>query len=141
MDASDDPARPLTGRGRDDVARLADAAADLLDPPPGRIVHSGKARARETAEVLAEAAGTGCEEADGLAPNDDPATWAGRLADEGEGSVVLVGHNPHLERLVGLLVHGDPARPAVGFGTAGLVALEGVGDDWAVTTTIDPRDP
>jgi phosphohistidine phosphatase len=53
---------------------------------------------------------------------DDPALWAGQLAQEQE-DVMLVGHLPHLARLASLLLCGDQARSCVDFEMAGMVCL------------------
>ena len=126
-----DPERGLTERGADDVRRLATAAVNDLGVRPARIFHSDKARARQTAEIWADVTHADVEEARGLAPNDDPAIWATRLGTEDEG-VMLVGHLPHLERLVGLLVTGDVDRTVVGFPAAGLVVLERDDSGWTI---------
>ena len=137
----EDPDRPLTEDGRREVGRVATHLGRTGGPPPPRIVHSGKTRARQTAEILGEEAGdeTVVEEADGLAPMDDPADWAGRL-DEGE-SVALVGHLPHLSRLAGLLLAGDPEAEPVRFRNGGVVALERVeeGEGWVLAWALVPE--
>lgn len=121
---AEDPARPLTEKGRQDVERVARFAIAHADARPRRIVHSGRLRARQTAEVwarfLPEAR---LEEQDGLGPNDDPAVWAKRLGDETE-DLLLVGHLPHLRRLAALLLCGDPDREGIAFRMAGVVCLE-----------------
>jgi phosphohistidine phosphatase len=129
-----DPERHLTARGVDDVTRIANQAAEELSVRPARIVHSGKARARQTAEIWADVVGGAAGEADGLAPNDDPEIWAERLGGE-SADVMLVGHLPHLERLVGLLVTGDADTAVAGFPAGGFVALERTDDGWAVSAT------
>jgi len=48
----EDPARPLTDRGRAEVERVARAAA-RLDLGIAQVIHSGKLRARQTAEIVA----------------------------------------------------------------------------------------
>jgi phosphohistidine phosphatase len=93
--------------------------------------HSDKARARQTADIWADLLSVPAAEADGLAPNDDPARWATRLETEDE-DVMLVGHLPHVERLVGLLVTGDPDRTLVGFPAGALVVLNKGDDGWSV---------
>src|SRR5436305_14596055 len=126
-----DPERHLTARGAEDVRRIAADARNDLGVRPTRILHSGKARARQTAEIWAELAGADVAETDALAPNDDPTVWAARLDAEGDG-LMLVGHLPHLERLVGLLVTGDADRGVVGFPAGGLVRLERTEAGWEV---------
>lgn len=62
---------PITARGVADVRCVAgvDAAAGIT---AARIFHSGKTRARQTAEAWAEVLGAPLEVAEGLAPRDDP---------------------------------------------------------------------
>ncbi len=126
-----DPERGLTDAGIDRVRRVASRAVGDLDVRPARIFHSEKARARQTAEIWAELTGVAAEQANDLAPNDDPVKWATRLDTEGE-DVMLVGHLPHVERLVGLLVSGDPDRTLVGFPAGALVVVEHGDDGWSV---------
>jgi len=126
-----DPERGLTDAGIDRVRRVASRAVGDLDVRPARIFHSEKARARQTAEIWAELTGVAAEQANDLAPNDDPVKWATRLETEGE-DVMLVGHLPHVERLVGLLVSGDPDRTLVGFPAGALVVVEHGDDGWSV---------
>jgi len=127
-----DPERGLTDAGAAGVRRVASRAVADLAVRPGRIFHSDKARARQTAEIWGELVGAPVEEADGLAPNDDPARWATRLKTEDE-DVMLVGHLPHVERLVGLLVAGDPDRTLLEFPAGALVVLDGGNDGWSVS--------
>jgi phosphohistidine phosphatase len=126
-----DPARPLTDAGADRVRQVAAHATAELGVRPERIFHSDKVRARQTAEIWGELTGALVEQADGLAPNDDPTRWAARLETENE-QVMLVGHLPHVERLVGLLVAGDPDRTLVGFPAGALVVVERDDGGWHV---------
>lgn len=137
----EDPDRPLTDEGRREVARVAAHLSRTGGPAPPRIVHSGKTRARQTAEILGEEAGDGTtvEEAGGLAPMDDPAEWAERLGEE--GSVALVGHLPHLSRLAGLLLTGDPDAAPIRFRNGGVVAVErdDEGNGWVLAWALVPE--
>ena len=129
-----DPERHLSGRGADEFRQIAAAAVSELGMRPARVLHSGKARARETAEIWSRLIDADMAEGDGLAPNDDPSIWATRLEAETD-DVMLVGHLPHLERLVGLLVTGDADAAVAGFPAGGLVALERTDDGWVVSAT------
>ena len=136
----EDPDRPLTEEGRREVSRVAAHLARTGGPAPPRIVHSGKTRARQTAEILGEEGGeeSSVEEADGLSPMDDPSEWAGRL--EGSESVALVGHLPHLARLAGLCLTGDPDAQPVRFRNGGVVALEPDEDGgWVLAWALVPE--
>jgi phosphohistidine phosphatase len=132
---AEDPDRPLTERGASQVRQVADAAAAGGLVTVDRIVHSGKTRARQTAETWGEMLGVKVEEADGLAPNDDPSIWVGRLTDH---DVMLVGHLPHLAKLAGLLLTGDADRPVVIFRNAGLVGLQQEDGGWSVAVVFPP---
>lgn len=135
----EDPARPLTPAGRDEVVRMARAVA-AVGARPASILHSGKKRAAQTAEIFAEHAGPahGIHAADGLDPGDAPQRAAERLRQAGE-PLMLVGHLPHLARLVGLLVAGDPAREVVAFRNAGVVCLERGESGFAVRWILVPE--
>jgi phosphohistidine phosphatase len=117
-----DPSRPLSSAGRDAVGRLAQAAA-AQGARPGAVWHSGKLRARQTAETLWRACNPLATFAAvrGLQPADPPEWMRDSLLVE-EGEVMAVGHMPHLPRLLRLLLSGDPDR-GPGFPIHGAVWL------------------
>jgi phosphohistidine phosphatase len=120
----EDPLRPLSAKGREDITRVS-AYLSQLNIPVSKIFHSTKLRAKQTAEILFEhlKPGRGVSDADGLSPLDDPAIWAERLRDLPDG-VVLVGHLPHLARLASLLLCGATDKNIVSFRMAGIVCLK-----------------
>jgi phosphohistidine phosphatase len=134
----EDPERPLTDHGVDDVTRVATHAVDTLGVRANRVVHSGKTRARQTAEIWGGLLGASVEQADALAPNDDPTTWVERIATATD-DVVLVGHLPHLSRLAARLLTGDADHPVVRFRPGGLVALEPADAGWLVSLVLPPE--
>lgn len=134
---NEDPERPLTDKGAEAVARVARWAVDSLGVRTTRVLHSGKTRARQTAEPWGQVLGAEVEPTDSLAPNDDPSTWTGRV-DAMSEDLMLVGHLPHLGRLAGLLLAGDPDRPLVRFRPGGLVALERTDGEWTVSVVLPP---
>jgi phosphohistidine phosphatase len=135
----EDPFRPLSAKGREDITRVA-AYLSQLNIPVGKIFHSTKVRAKQTAEILFEhlKPSRGVSEADGLSPLDEPAIWAERLSDLPDG-VVLVGHLPHLARLASLLLCGETDKNIVSFRMAGIVCL-GRDDtgSWSVQWMLTP---
>lgn len=134
----EDPDRPLTDRGAVQVREVANRAAAAGMVKVDRIIHSDKTRARQTAEAWGEALGMGVEEAEGLAPNDDQAIWAGRL---GGADVMLVGHLPHLANLAQTLLGADGAELPVIFRNGELVVLErSASGRWAVVISPPPAD-
>ena len=111
----DDHARPLNARGERDAPRMGRLVrAEGLTPD--LIISSDAARARATAEAMAEAArypGTIL-----LEPRLYHADTAEILdvlrttIDEDVASVMIVGHNPGLEELVAWLTSvREPSRP------------------------------
>lgn len=136
----EDPDRPLTSRGRDDVTRVARALARAGVRVAG-IYHSGKVRARETAEILAAELrpSYGLEAMDALAPDDDPAR-ARAMLEELAGPVMLVGHLPHLARLATLLLTGAAEPELVDF-RAGEVVCLGEREDggWRLEWALPPQ--
>jgi phosphohistidine phosphatase len=133
----EDPERPLTDRGASDVRRVVRQAAGAGSVTVERIVHSGKTRAQQTAAAWGGVLGAPVEEADGLAPLDDPAIWASRVTAQA-GDLMLVGHMPHLAKLAGLLLAGDPDRPVIAFRQGGLVSLEDGPARWSVWFILPP---
>jgi phosphohistidine phosphatase len=125
-----DPARPLSARGLADVARLAERAAER-HVRPDVIWHSGKLRARQTAEGFWRACNplAPFTAVRGLQPDDPPVWMRDQLAGDTR-TIVLVGHMPHMPRLLRLLVRGDADAPDVLFPQHGCVALEADGDLW-----------
>jgi phosphohistidine phosphatase len=135
----EDPLRPLSAKGREDMARVA-AYLSQLNIPVAKIFHSAKLRAKQTAEILFEYLRPvrGVTESDGLSPLDEPAIWAERLRDVPDG-VILVGHLPHLARLASLLLCGGTDKNIVSFRMAGIVCLRR--DDagsWSVQWMLTP---
>lgn len=136
---AEDPARPLAERGRKEVERVARAAA-RLGLGVATIAHSGKLRAKQTAEILAaelKPAG-GVLERPGLTPNDDPG-GAARLAAEASEPTMIVGHLPHLSRLASLLLVGDPDREVVAFRMGAVVGLSRDAGKWKLRFVLTPE--
>jgi len=136
--ANEDAARPLSDQGREDVTRCAGFLSLFEKPRPVKILHSGKLRAQQTAAMFAEAwGGIALERTLDLAPNNDPSVWSAYLTSM-HSDVMLVGHLPHMQRLAGLLICGDPSREAVHFRNGGVVCLEQCETGWSVLWQINP---
>lgn len=136
-DKSDDPERPLAEEGKRDVEAVMLLMMRFGAITAARVVHSGKRRAADTAEIVASKLDADVEEADGLAPNDDPAIWAGRVQEDNR-DVVLVGHLPHLQRLASLLLTGNPEAGIVRFSNGGVVCLGREDGHWSVRWSVPP---
>ena len=136
---SADPERALTARGRADVERVARAPA-RAGLAVSAVHHSGKLRARQTAEILASflVPSPGVLETPGLGPNDDPAE-AARLVETAREPALIVGHLPHLSRLASLLLLRDAEREVVAFRTGALVCLSGDAGGWRLRFLLTPE--
>ena len=134
----EDPARPLSDRGRRDVERVAHAAG-RSGVGVAEIVHSGKLRAQQTADLLAAALSPvgGVRAVAGLAPLDDPAA-ARELLDQAAAPRMIVGHLPHLSRLTSLLLVGDPTREIVSFRMGAIVCLTREEEGWHLKWILTP---
>jgi phosphohistidine phosphatase len=119
-----DPERPLSDQGRDEVERMADFL-QKGGVKVERVFHSGKTRARQTAEIMASRLNPGVEpqKKGGLSPLDDVNECADQIK-EGEQDLLITGHLPHLGRLSSLLIAGNESIPVVSFQQGGVVCLE-----------------
>ncbi len=118
-----DAQRPLSGLGRAHADLLASRAADR-GVKPDVIWHSGKLRARQTAEAFWRACNPLAELSAirGMQPADPP-SWIRDQVVRETRAVMLVGHMPHLARLFTLLVTGGE-DPLIEFPAHGLIAVE-----------------
>jgi phosphohistidine phosphatase len=134
-----DPSRSLSEKGIEDVKKVA-GFISRLDIKPQKIFHSGKMRALQTAQIIAEhlKIEDTISQTDGLAPMDDPEIWFKRLKNIQEDTM-LVGHLPHLGKLCGLLLCGSDERTPVAFKMGGIVCLKSSGGVWAVEWMIIPE--
>jgi phosphohistidine phosphatase len=106
-----DPEKGLSNHGIETVEKIARVAQDY-GVKVAQIQHSGKKRARQTAELLAAILepADGLQEVAGIKPMDDVAAFASRV--DYSANNMVVGHLPFLERLTSFLVIGQQ-RPIV----------------------------
>lgn len=133
-----DPERGLSELGRAETRRIGEVAAGY-HVRVAKIEHSGKKRARQTAEIFAELLRPrrGVGERGGLAPKDDVLPVAAAL--EPASDLMLVGHLPFMQRLLGQLVVGDPGRRLFQFQGGGIVCLDRDEMGWFIRWTLMPR--
>ena len=132
------PMRPLSDLGRVQVDMLAQKAAER-GAKPDVIWHSGKLRARQTAEAywkhcnpLAAFSATR-----GLQPTD-PTNWIADAIAGDTRDILLAGHFPHMPRLLARLLTGDPDAGPVDFPLNGIVAIEEVDGKWIERWRLKP---
>jgi phosphohistidine phosphatase len=115
-----DPQRPLSSRGLLQAERLAAAARDA-GVRPHAIWHSGKLRARQTAEAFLRACNpfASFTMVRGLRP-EDPPEWLREMLEAEEVEILAAGHMPHIMDLARMLGAVESFPPH------GMVTLERV---------------
>jgi phosphohistidine phosphatase len=99
-----DDVRPLSGKGEKQSKRLGRFLAEA-GFSPGAIISSPKARARQTAELVADAVGGAVTIDERLAGGLDVVALEAILFDTGEPErPVLVGHDPDFSELTAWIV-------------------------------------
>jgi len=125
-----DHMRPLSSAG---LAHAEDLGRRLAarGARPSAVWHSGKLRARQTAEACWRACNPAASftAVRGVQPEDEVETIASALAAE-PGDVLVTGHLPHLPRLLHRLLTGRRDGGAADFPLHGAVALAREGDVW-----------
>ncbi len=135
-----DPTRPLSEAGKLDVERLAWFLAER-DITLSRVIHSGKLRARQTAELIASVLSPDApvEAHAGLDPNDPTEPFAHEVSGWTQDALV-VGHLPFMGRLVARLVTGEEEASVVTFQPGSVVCLERAeAGDWSVAWMLRPE--
>ena len=133
-----DSKRPLTKKGRADVAKLADFLKGL-DISVSVVWHSGKTRAAQTAEIIGSAVKSrkGVVERQGLSPNDSVDNVALEI-NSSDGDIMIVGHLPFVGYLTTYMTIGR-TDDAIGFNESSIACLEqDHGDKWRLTWMVHP---
>ncbi|MEP6768536.1 MAG: histidine phosphatase family protein [Acidobacteriota bacterium] len=106
-DSGQDSDRALTPEGIERARAVARGLA-ALEPGILRVITSPYRRARQTADAAAAALGLSgsVAESRALEPETDPQEILREVSAD-SGDVLLVGHQPHLGSLLGLLVGGE----------------------------------
>jgi phosphohistidine phosphatase len=135
----DDPQRSLTEEGRRDIQKVAEFIKPL-NLSVDYVWHSGKTRAQQTAEALAEAINVREEMSahDGLAPNDDVKVIKDEIIPAKQ-DIMIVGHMPFVSKLASLLLTGSESSGTVAFRQGGIVCLNYSGENqWQLNWMITP---
>jgi len=135
-----DPDRPLSKRGTAEVCNVAGILGGgvVIDA----IIHSGKTRARQTAELLHErlAPDVAIREEAGLDPKDPVEDFAAIIASRTD-NVLMVGHMPFVGRLACHLLcrAGGPDGNVLAFRPGTVAALEREdGGNWMLAWMVTP---
>ncbi len=118
-----DPQKGLSTQGFEQVQQIAQVAA-AYGIQPANIDHSGKKRALQTAQIMADELKpkNGVRVIQGINPLDDVAAFAESVDSSHES--MIVGHLPFLEKLVTFLIIGQLTPPVFRMQNGGIVCLD-----------------
>jgi phosphohistidine phosphatase len=135
-----DPKRPLSELGRADVHKVA-SFVKPLGISVEHIWHSGKLRAAQTAEIIAESVSVekDCSARENLGPNDDVTTIVEEI-ETYDTSIMIVGHLPFLAYLTSQLLACKDISNVTTF-DAGSIACLSRSDPgrWQIEWMITPK--
>ena len=116
-----DQSRPLSDDGKYLVAKVASRLKDQ-NIVIGKIHHSGKLRALQTAQIFSEILEVSAiSEMSGLNPNDE----ARKIIDQlKEDAVMYVGHLPNIQKIVSGIITRGGSDPVVKFQNSAVACIE-----------------
>lgn len=130
----------LSEEGIVEVKRIAGVAAQY-GINVSKILHSGKTRARQTAQIFASSLNVRneIEETEGIKPLDDVVRFAENI--NASDNIMLVGHLPFLEKLTSYLVVGSDEKSVFKFQNGGIVCLDKEPDSqsWIIKWALMPN--
>jgi len=138
-----DPEKGLTEQGREETGRITQVAKNY-EINVGKIVHSGKKRAAQTAAIFHSelAVNAPIEIIAGISPLDDVRPFAKSInPDE---NALIVGHMPFMQLLVSYLTTGSAETRVYQFQNSGIVCLDSSQGpdgtlDWFIKWTLNPH--
>jgi len=118
-----DPEKGLAPQGIGEVNRIAQVTRKY-GVVVEQIQHSGKKRARQTAELLAAILkpADGLQETANIKPLDDVAAFASQV--DFSANIMVVGHLPFLERLTSFLITGRQSPVVFKLQNGGILCLD-----------------
>lgn len=135
----EDPEQALSNIGWSDIEKVKSFLKNNLEISVDCIFHSPKARARQTAETLAEIINSrqGTKEVEGLKPLDNPEDWIEKVKVSTD-DLMIVGHRPNLSRISDNLL-GFNDKEIVDFQQGGILCLErNEKNSWSIRWMIIP---
>ncbi len=138
LSKKEDGEQGLSAEGKEEVNLIAGVAKNYTIKVE-KIIHSGKKRARQTAQIFADALepSQGIEERAGLKPLDDVSLLASQLL--GSEQCMLVGHLPFMEKLVCQLITGTTDHRIFKFQNGGIVCLDQEEGAWYIKWALMPN--
>ena len=135
-----DSGRKLSKQGADDVTRIASVAKGY-SVQVSKICHSGKERAKMTAEIFGSflSPPQGIVQISGIDPMDDVKIFAQSL--DPASNIMYAGHLPFMQKLASFLVSGNEAITAFKFQNGGIVCVDRENDAalWHIKWALMPE--
>ena len=129
---------PLTDRGIAEVTAIAKFAAEHLEVRPSRLLHCGRTRTRQTAEIWGESLRVPPRVGAGLGPDGDLVPLLERVCYT-SSELMLIGHSLQLGRLVTMLLGTAKESGGLAFAPGALVGLDQTtGAGWEVALVLPP---
>jgi len=136
----------LTEKGRKETDLIASVARGY-NVNVKEILHSGKARAEQTAEIYRNVLGVAhpLKDVAGIKPLDDVEKFSMKIANYKD--CLIVGHLPFLERLISFLTTDKSDMKVYQFQNSGMVCIEAKEDgtgvegglNWYILWTLNPQ--
>lgn len=136
-----DPKRPLSSKGKEQLEKVARLFSENIADPVSSIVHSGKLRAHQTAEILAKylTPPDGVQKGENLEPLSGVAPWIERLSSA-QKDLIIVGHLPYLGKLTSTLLGIDEGCNIMEFQPASIICLQRTpGGNWLLKPVFNPE--
>jgi len=134
-----DPGRPLDPQGEQEVQRIADFFMKS-GARVHRVLHSGKIRAHQTAEILAEAVlhNGEVEAIIGINPEDSVQKFS-TIVQKLKYDTMIVGHLPFMAHMVSYLICGKEDLSIVAYSPGTVVCLQqDPGQHWQIQWMLRP---
>ncbi len=138
LSKNEDPEQGLSLEGISDVKRIA-AVAEGYQVNISGIHHSGKKRALQTANIIADhlKPEKGVLKQSGLSPLDDVISFAHSIEND---NTLYVGHLPFMKKLVSWLVTDSTDKPIFRFQNGGIICLDlEKPNNWIIKWTLMPN--
>ncbi len=133
-----DPEKGLSKKGIEETQKIAQVAK-MYNIPVSQIVHSGKKRALQTAQIFHKELKIEAQLQiiEGIAPMDSVESYAQQI--DSKANTMVVGHLPFMGKLVSLLTTGTIGFDLYRFQNSGIVCLEKEDDKWHIKWTLNPN--
>ena len=135
VDKAEDAERPLSPEGIHNTTAIA-KTLKRNDIAISEVFHSGKLRALQTADIIADELDIPANKHEFLSPNDDARLLAQKLDTDG---ALYVGHLPQMQKIVDYLITGNEDAQLLRFTNSALVCLEKQGRFYLLNGYLTPE--